>query len=86
MQQPQPQQPPQQLKLKPHKVNNIKKVKYCHCGHLINQHEYDGCTAIIEGTECEDHWPCRCMDIQAIHINMYRKESRARRKKNREQA
>lgn len=75
-------------KFKPRKTK-VEEVKYCHCGHLIEQHEYSeygGCTAIIEGSECEDHWRCGCIDIQAIHINMHRRESIARMKKNSEQA
>ena len=57
-------------------ANNPKPVlqctKYCRqCLHLVSMHRYNGCEAITEGSECEDHWRCECQCHQCIHRTEY---------------
>lgn len=43
--------------------------KFCICGHdVYTHHKSDGCTAIVEGSDCEDHWVCRCMCTVCMHL------------------
>lgn len=59
----------------------IGRLKYCICGHLVVLHEMGyGCTAIIEGSECEDHWRCDCKCVICIHVNAYQKEQKEEKK------
>lgn len=44
--------------------------KYCNCGHLVTRHYVQsGCTEVVEGSDCEDHWICGCRCVRCIHMN-----------------
>jgi hypothetical protein len=54
-------------------------LKFCHCGHQVILHDMQyGCTAIVEGAECEDHWVCGCKDVVCIHLAAYQRMKKAK--------